>query len=936
MTENQQHKAYQLLVEKYIPKPTPEQLELCETLFIEWVQSGNQGLLSHLLEFIGSHESKEIRKLAMKTLKIELPEDKKKNIIELWINHPSPTLVEYIETIVKSTELPQPLVAATYLMLNKWDLLEELDPELELIDQYVKELDPLMGSLLFARINQLKSFERYETTLNSQNNFIEDNKTNISILDKIRSKDYDYLWENLLQYPFPFICELMKILADDKWLPRNSSDVEIFETLIEQIGTKGWYNVSEIKWMTVSKKIGNKYVPLTDIEIRNRQFELLISPELIKRPDRIQIKKVKIRGHFNLVNPDIDLHIYQKSIRKSDIDGLLHIPIYTDNGVEIAEFMIPAVSTNSFNMDEDGLYFSVRNQSGLFTVDIDALATLLLPVSSHSEAVTEIIPNLKEKSKKSSLSALDALELLSSLHRGREYRLWDLKQSGVLEAVSDKIETCGCVFGLDIGDHLTKASFVSGPNCDLTPQTWKFPSLIHYISLNEFLIGTKVIEKGLQNSSQTFRNWMSGLYSGNVKLLRIRNVKISPQMAFEHFLNTLIFDLRTEINHDVKNLSLTYSMELPLSLHKWIISIGKKLDFQNITLVDNLTSLMLAESKLANQRGNVMILDIGSSQMSAAVATIDFKKSRKRIELERLKEKQIGEPSIIAKISTKFGSNQITEFLTSLNPQQSTNESKYDEFQELKHELSLKFEGNINTSNKSPKEVLYTLNKEISDNVINVNDKFVESDIFSAFKLMIRNIIIKAAQRGIDKSKIDTILIYGDGANWPIYLEYLHTNFNDIPMYIENEISYPALGASIAGLGYSWKFNPERDYLLKLTQEGSTLFETVIRRGEMVSNKFKNFEIRFGARFEHMVLDYWTRFPKFMNEQKILPMKDSEYQDHRRSDDNLFDFDRIHRDLTNVQENTILSVQVSNIAKFTLKLQDEDKEKSIDLQTFIH
>lgn len=935
MTENQQHKAYQLLVEKYIPKPTPEQLELCETLFIEWVQSGNQGLLSHLLEFIGSHESKEIRKLAMKTLKMELPNDKKKNIIELWINHPSPTLVEYIESIVKSTDLPQPLVAATYLMLNKWDLLEELDPQLELIDQYVKELDPLMGSLLFARINQLKSFERYETTLSSQNNFAEDKKSNISILDKIRSKDYDYLWENLLEYPFPFICELMKILADDKWVPRNSSDREIFETLIEQIGTKGWYNVNEIKWMTVSKKVGNKYLQLTDIEVRNRQFELLISPELIKRPDRIQIKKVKIRGHFNLVNPDIDLHIYQKSIRKSDIDGLLHIPIYTNNGVEIAEFMIPAVSTNSFNMDEDGLYFSVRNQSGLLTVDIDALATLLLPVSSHSEAVTEIIPSLKEKSKKSSLSALDALELLSSLHRGREYRLWDLKQSGVFEAEASQVETCGCVFGLDIGDHTTKASFVPGSNCDLNPQTWKLPSLIHYVSLNEFLIGTKVIEQGLENSSQTFGNWISGLYSGSIKLLRIHNVKISPQMAFEHFLNTLIADLRIEVDHEVKDLSLTYSMELPLSLHKWIISIGKNLNFQNVTLVDNLTSLVLAETKLANQRGNVLIIDIGSSQMSAVIAKSDFKKSRKRIEIERLKEKQIGEPIIIAKISTKFGSNQITEFLGSLNRQQNTNE-RYSEFQFLKHELSYKFEGKLNVSNKSVKEILYTLNNETNDSSINVNDKFAESDIFSAFKLMMRNIIIKAAQRGVDKSKIDTILIYGDGAKWPMYLEYLYTNFSDIPLYIETEISYSALGASIAGLGHSWQFYPERDYLLKLTQEGSTLFETVISRGENVSNKFKKFEIRFGARFEHIVLDYWTRFPKFMNEQNILPMKDSEYQDHRRSDDVQFDFDRIHRDITNVQENTILSIQISNNGKLSLKLQDEDKEKTIDLQTFIH
>ncbi|OLS23457.1 MAG: hypothetical protein HeimC2_26610 [Candidatus Heimdallarchaeota archaeon LC_2] len=936
MTENQQHQAYQLLVEKYMQKPTAEQLELCETLFIDWCQSGNQNLLSHLLEFIGSHESKEIRKLAMKTLRSELPKEKKKDIIDLWINHPSPTLIDYIESIIKSTELPQPLMAATYLMLNKWDLLEELDPDLELIDQYVKDLDPLMGSLLFARINQLKSFERYETTLNSQINFTDEKISNVSILDKIRSKDFEYLWENILQYPFPFICELMKIFAEDKWIPRNASDIEIFETLIEQLGTKGWYNVSDLKWMTVSKKIGSKYNSLTDIEIRNRQFELLISPELINRPDRIQTKKVRIRGHFNLVNPDIDLHIYQKSIRKSDIDGLLHIPIYTNNGVEIAEFMIPAVNSNSFSMDEDGLYFSVRNQSGLYTLDIDALAAILLPVSNHSEAVTEIIPSLKEKSKKSSLSTVNALELLSSLHRGREYRLWDLKQSDEIELELDEMDTCGCVLGIDIGDHITKACVVSGPDCDINFQTWELPSLIHFISLNEFIIGSKVIEDGLENSSQTFRNWIGGLYAGNIKLLRIQNIKISPQIAYEHFISTLVTDLKKEINHNIENLSLTYPMELPLSLHRWIIAQGKKLHFKNITLVDNLTALSLAESKVANQRGNLLMIDIGSSQMSAAVTSINFKKSRKRIEIERIKEKELGQPHVIAKISTKFGSEKITEFLASLNKTKKTDDTKYTDIQLLKHELANKFEGKLVGSTNLKNERTYSLNTETNENVINVKEKFAESDIFSTFKLLIRNVIIKAAQRGVEKSKIDTIFIHGDGAKWPPYLEYLYTNFSDIPLLIESDKAYPALGACLAGSNQSWEFYPERDYLLKLTQEGSTLFETIIRRGEMVSNKYKNFEIRFGARFEHIVLDYWSRFPVFNNEKDKFPMRDTDFQDHRRSDENMFNFDRIHRDLIKVNENTIFSIQISNVGKFTLKLIDEDQENTIDLQTFIH
>ena len=75
----------------------------------------------------------------------------------------------------------------------------------------------------------------YETTADTRNGISETMIQNVSLLDKIRSKDYEYLWENLLQYPFPFICELLKIFHEDNWIPNNAADIGIYETLVEQI-----------------------------------------------------------------------------------------------------------------------------------------------------------------------------------------------------------------------------------------------------------------------------------------------------------------------------------------------------------------------------------------------------------------------------------------------------------------------------------------------------------------------------------------------------------------------------------------------------------------------------------------------------------------------------------------------------------------------------
>ncbi|MCE7734499.1 MAG: hypothetical protein GPJ54_06455 [Candidatus Heimdallarchaeota archaeon] len=930
MTENQQNLAYQLLVEKYVLNPTQEQLDLCNGLFTEWCESGNQNLLSHLLEFIDSHESKVIRNLALDTLKKTLPKETRKNIIELWINHPSPNLLPYIRSILKTTKLPQPLIAATYLMLDEWDLLEQIDPELELLDQYVKNLDPLMGSLLFARINQLKSFESYETHTTSENVLNDDPSANVSLLDKIRSKDYEYLWENILQYPFPFICELLKILSDDGWMPQNRSDLDIYENLIEQIGVRGWANIEKIKWMAVSIKEGSKFEQLSDIQIRNRQFELIIAPELINRPDRIETKNVKIRGHYNLVNPEIDLHIYQKSIRKSDIDGLLHIPIYTNNGVEIAEFMIPAVNANSFEMDEDGLYFTVRNQSGLYSLDIDALATILLPVSHHSEAVTEIIPTLKEKARKSSLSALNSLELLSSLHRGREFALWDLKQKGPLDESDQLSLPCSCIIGLDIGDHRSKVVYIPDTSCGTESKTWNVPSLIHFISLNDFIIGDEVINLKLENSSQTFKHWKSGLYAGNNSYLRIRHTKISAQKAFEYFITQVLDNVSSEISHKIPSISFSYSIEMSLSVQREIISFIEDLGYLKVILVDTLTSLSLSEFKLANNRENTLLLDIGSSQMSGLLFSSDAKKSRKRLEPERLREKELGKPTIIAKLSTRVGSIEITNLLNNLID----NKIEFSEMNEIKHKLSFDFEVPVGTSDKIDNK--FSLNENSETDSINVREAFLLSDTFTAFKLLIRNIIVKATQRGVDRTKIEKIIISGEGANWPLYLDYLNENFQEKELLIEKDGTYVAVGAAIAGLGQSWEFKSERDYMLKITYEGTTHFESLIQRGENMINQFKNFEIRLKARFERIVLDCWSRIPRFVNDIKVLPVKDTDYLDHRRSDIKYFGFDRIHRDLNKVDKDTILSVNVTSSGKLLLKFSGDKMDKTIDLQTYIH
>jgi len=150
------------------------------------------------------------------------------------------------------------------------------------------------------------------------------------------------------------------------------------------------------------------------------------------------------------------------------------------------------------------------------------------------------------------------VSILSGLHRGREFALWDLKQKGPLEHVDQLVLPCTCIIGLDIGDNVSKVVYIPDSDCNGETQTWKIPSLIHFVSLNEYIVGDEVINLKLENSSQTFRHWKSGLYTGNTSYLRIRHTKISAQKAFEYFIAQTLSNISSEINHNIPSISFSY------------------------------------------------------------------------------------------------------------------------------------------------------------------------------------------------------------------------------------------------------------------------------------------------------------------------------------------------------------------------------------------
>ncbi len=109
-----------------------------------------------MFEIIESHESQQIRDLVIEQMTLNYPDDKKQEIVELWITHPIPQMENFILKIIQDEHASLPIKVAANLMLDDIQTLQELDPDLYIIDSYIDSIDPMLGSLLIQKTEKLK------------------------------------------------------------------------------------------------------------------------------------------------------------------------------------------------------------------------------------------------------------------------------------------------------------------------------------------------------------------------------------------------------------------------------------------------------------------------------------------------------------------------------------------------------------------------------------------------------------------------------------------------------------------------------------------------------------------------------------------------------------------------------------------------------------
>ncbi len=801
-----------------------------------------------------------MRKLALDHVQRFLPSFKREQVLDLWISHPLPSLKSFVKETIEANwdKIKRSTLSATLVMLDEIDLLLEIDPDLVELEHYLQTLDPSLGSLIFERAGKLseKLFKKKRLR------YVGVSKPTIAEL--LSKKDFNTLWKSVLEYPFPFVSELMKILNKEDWRPESKESRYFFELLSEYLGENGWDGVSWILNLAITKedKKTGEFEFLSEADRQSKFVEINVTQIVYTRPDRIPDMEFVDRGRFNLVDRELNLAIYDERVRYSNFTGKLHIPVYSTNGILLAEIVAHANSVSSFLMDEDGLYITIKSKGQNYSVDMDTLAMFLIPLNQHTHLIDDSLQTLISSLSGLQKRILETLKLLTDLHHGRSFNVFDIKES---EPLQGRTPHGCCTLGIDFGNTETKISIVPS-DCGHELLHIVQPTVVSYITPDQFLVGDEISMENSEvvNSDLTMFNLKQLIQEDSLDSIRVRNLTITPRKATEDFLRKVIKRILAELKYSVQVATFTFEKHTTVEYRRWFHNFLTEFGFNQIYGLEASLASTLASFRAYKEEGKSIVLDLGDTHITGSLVDIPSNKSRKRkIDslLEGVEEAPISSVSLSLGKGMNSYDNEISTHLSKLNINRSY--CDYKVFSEIKQTLSKEFELTEEKYTESPLKIkILGEPKDKSEVIIDE-----ENSVFIALQFLMRDLLAIISEENFELEKLNQVILSGGGANWPLFQEYIYNLLDKkVKLIVEDNKNHLSLGAGIFGNGQNIISNPGDSIQTNTASSGMLSLLPLIDEKEGIYNEVKKIEVKKNFEFHSLILDLWI---KRLNYSKI-------------------------------------------------------------------
>ncbi|MCX8023947.1 MAG: Hsp70 family protein [Thermanaerothrix sp.] len=353
------------------------------------------------------------------------------------------------------------------------------------------------------------------------------------------------------------------------------------------------------------------------------------------------------------------------------------------------------------------------------------------------------------------------------------------------------------------------------------------PSVIHYISEQDYWIGQQVFERGLYASPRTVR-WMKRYISHRSPLrLRIGQRDISPADAGRDFLRTVLFFALEELHPD-EEVGFSVPVEAFEHYENWLLALAETLGIRRFRIIDEPSAAALGYG-LNLQPGQVyLVFDFGGGSLDVSVV-------------------QLGESAdvrgrycrVLGKAGRDLGGARIDQWLyreilrfnhrIEEEPavrEQSTQLLVYSE--SVKERLSFEKEAFLDALPLSDGSVLsFHISREDFEQLLDAHGLFTEIHRTVQFALN------QARERGYDEDQIQAVLMIGGSSRIPAVQRLLRQWFGRERVMLHRPLEAVALGTAAFIGGVELFDYIQHDYAIRYIdpQKGKYDYRVIVPRG---------------------------------------------------------------------------------------------------------
>ncbi|HEY9089392.1 MAG TPA: Hsp70 family protein [Anaerolineaceae bacterium] len=355
------------------------------------------------------------------------------------------------------------------------------------------------------------------------------------------------------------------------------------------------------------------------------------------------------------------------------------------------------------------------------------------------------------------------------------------------------------------------------------------PSLIHYTEDNRRWIGNQVLQKGLYHSNHTFR-WMKRYISSRSPMrVRLDGREITPFLAGQDFLSTVLLIAGQEIGVGDEEIALSAPVEAYEHYENWLAGVAESAGMPRFRIIDEPSAAALGYGAHIQPGSTYLIFDFGGGTLHAAVVRMEMEESASGGRRCR----------VLGKAGMSIGGTSIDSWLFQevlrLNNRHDSDEdirrvsnALLVECERVKEELSFSPQADLSVINPETGAVI-----EAEFTTSSFEELLDRQELFTRVNQTVRMALKDAAERGFNEDAIQSVLMVGGSSQIPSVQRTLRQMFGRERVHASRPLDAVARGAAAFIAGVDFYDHIQHDYAIRYVnqQKGEYDYRVLVERG---------------------------------------------------------------------------------------------------------